>query len=102
MTEERITTTETPDAHGGTTTHTTIIEDRSPSGGGSGWLIGIVLLVAIIAGIWFFTQTSASEMAKDNAIAEAADNVGEAAQSVGDAASDAGQAVEEAADKIAN
>lgn len=52
-----------------------------------------VLIIAVIAGIWFFSGMSNSESAKDNAIANAADNVGAAAQQ-------AGNAVEDAADNV--
>ncbi len=78
MVEERITEVETPtgDTH---TTHT-VVTDGDRRGGGGGWLIAIVLIIAVIAGIWFFSGMSNSESAKDNAIANAADNVGEAPQ----------------------
>jgi hypothetical protein len=94
MAEERITEVETPtgDTH---TTHTIVTDENPRSGGGSGWLIAIVLIIAVIAGIWFFSGMSNSEAAKDNAIANAADNVGEAAQK-------AGNAVENAADNVTN
>ena len=93
MTEERITEVRTPtgDTH---TTHT-VVTDGEPRGGGSGWLIAIVLLVAVIAGLWMFSSMGGAEANKDNAVAAAADNVGEAAQNVGDAAQDV-------ADNVAN
>lgn len=98
MAEERIVTTEAPAA--APATHTTVIHDTgSRSGGGSGWFIGIVLVLAVIAGIYFFTQMSGSEAAKDNAVANAANQVGQAANQVGDAASTAGQAAKDAAEK---
>lgn len=87
MTEERITEVETPE--GNTHTHTTVINDGARSGGGSGWLIAIILIIAVIAGIYFFSNMSNSQSAKDNAIAGAAKDVGNAAQDVGDAAQDA-------------
>lgn len=88
MSEERITTYETPagDTH---TTHTTVIDDGASRGGGSGWFIGLVLLLAVIAGIWYFTQVDGSRAKKDNAIAAAANNVGDAAKQVGNAAENA-------------
>ena len=88
MSEERITTTETPlgDTH---TTHTTVIDDGGSRGGGSGWFIGLILLIAVIGGIWYFSQVSGSQTTKDNAIAGAAQDVGNAAQQVGNAAEDA-------------
>jgi len=86
--EERITEVETPtgDTH---TTHTIVTDGEPRSGGGSGWLIAIVLIIAVIAGIWFFSGMSGAEANKDNAIANAANDVGDAAQNVGDAAQDA-------------
>ena len=95
MAEERITEVETPsgDTH---TTHTIVTDgDTRSGGGGSGWLIAIVLLIAVVAGIWFFSGMSNSEANKDNAIAKAADNVGAAAKQ-------AGNAVENAADNVTN
>ena len=88
MAEERITEVETPtgDTH---TTHTIVTDGDSRSGGGSGWLIAIVLIIAVIAGIWFFSGMSGAETNKDNAIANAENDVGNAAQNVGEAAKDA-------------
>ena len=86
MTQERI--TETTDSQGNTHTTRVISDGRTESGGGK-WVFLIILLIAVGAGIYFFTQTSASEMAKDNAIGEAASQVGEAANQVGEAAQDA-------------
>lgn len=86
MTEERI--TESTDADGNTHTRTTIITDEPRKGGGSGWLIGVLILVAIIVGVVLFTQLGGAEMAKDQAIADAAQDVGDAAQKAGDAVQD--------------
>lgn len=70
-------------------THTTIIHETPRSGGsGMGVIMALILLVVVIGGIYLFTQNS-SESAKDNAIAEAASDVGNAATKVGDAAEDA-------------
>ena len=88
MVEERITEVETPTGNTHTT-HTVVHDDGERRGGGSGWLIAIVLLIALVAGFFIFSNMSGSEVAKDNAIADAANNVGEAAQNVGDAAQDA-------------
>lgn len=68
---------------------TVIVTDGGRRSSGGSWLIGIVLLIALIAGIYFFTQGSGSEAAKDTAIANAAGQVGDAAQQVGNAAQDA-------------
>lgn len=87
MVEERIVEVERPAA-----THTTVIQDRA-GGGGSGWLIAIVLIIAVVVGIYFFANMSDSRMAKDNAIAGAAKDVGAAAKKVGDAADEAAGSV---------
>jgi uncharacterized protein HemX len=84
MAEERVTETHTPE--GATHTHTTIIEDGGRSGGGAGWVIALLILVAIVVGVWAFTQWGGSEANKNNAIANAANQVGDAAQQAGDAA----------------
>lgn len=93
MTEERITEVRDPETGSTHTTHTVITDGESRSGGGAGWLIAIVLVIAVVAGIFIFSGMSNSEAAKDNAVAEAANNVGEAAQQVGDAAQDAADSV---------
>ena len=67
---------------------TTVIRETR-SGGGAGWAIAVVLILALIAGVWFFSQNNRSEVAKDNAVTAAANNVGEAARDVGNAAQDA-------------
>ena len=88
MADERITEVETPSGNTHTT-HTVVTDGEPRRGGGSGWVIALVLIVALIAAIWFFSGMSGSEAAKDNAIADAANDVGAAAQQVGDAAQDA-------------
>ena len=93
MVEERITEVETPS--GNTHTHTTVVSDGERSGGGATWLIVLLLIIVAAVAIWFFSGMSNSEVAKDNAVAEAAGDVGDAAQQ-------AGQAVDEAADSVAN
>lgn len=67
---------------------TTIIEAPNRSSG-AGWVIAIILIVALVIGVVFFTQRSGSQNAKDNAIANAAGQVGDAAQKAGNAAQDA-------------
>lgn len=99
MVEERITTHEGPRGEGGTT-HTTIVHDGASSGG-SRWFIGLVLLLALVAGIFFFSQFTGSEVAKDDAIANAANEVGDAAGAVGDAARQAGEAARDTARNVA-
>ena len=65
-----------------------IVETGSRSSG-AGWVIALVLVVALIAGVVFFSQMSGSKSAKDDAIANAAGQVGDAAQKAGNAAQDA-------------
>lgn len=86
MVEERITTVDTPEA-----SHTTtIVHDGDSRGsGGAVWMFGIVLLIAVLAAVYFLSTRSDSEAVKDNAIANAAGEVGEAASKVGNAAEDA-------------
>ena len=97
MTEERI--TETTDESGNTHTTRTIVHDapRERSGGGMLVLLGLLAVLAIGAFI-VFSQVSESEVAANNAINNAADEVGEAAGAVGEAAQNAGEAVENAVD----
>lgn len=100
MVEERITTVESPDGQQGAPVHTTIITDERSRGGSPGWLVGIVILLALIAGIYFFTSLSSSETAKDNAVANAAEEVGSAANKAGSAVERAGEAARDAADRV--
>ena len=93
MVEERVTEVETPS--GNTHTHTTVVHDGERRGGGSTILLVLLLIILAAIAIWFFSGANSSEVAKDNAVAEAAGDVGDAAQQ-------AGQAVEEAADNVAN
>jgi hypothetical protein len=102
MTDERITTVEHVNETGDTVTRTTHVAGDGASKGGFGWMVIVVLLVAVAAGAYLFSQTSASEVAKDNAIAQAAGNVGEAANSVGEAASDVGEAATDAINEAAD
>ncbi|MCH7628386.1 hypothetical protein [Novosphingobium sp.] len=91
MVEERIVEVERP--VGATHTHTTVYEDRPSSGGGAGWLLAIVAIVALIAAVYIFSNMSNSRAAKDDAIAGAARDVGAAADKVGNAAQDAADKV---------
>lgn len=103
MIEERI--TETTDAQGNVVERT-IERDTGPaavtvntapaaSSGGSGAMIAIVLLFVLAIGGYFVFANSDNEVRKDDAVAEAAENVGAAAEK-------AGNAVEKAAEKITN
>lgn len=94
MTEERI--TETTDAAGNTHTTHTVVTDSEARSGGTSWGLIIILIVLAIGAFVVFSQMSDAEIAKDNAVAGAAEQVGDAANQVGDAAQNAGEAVEEA------
>ena len=95
MTEERITRVETPE--GNTHVRTEVIRDAEParSGMGMGAILLVLVVVAALIGTVVLMQGQDAEIAKDNAIAGAADSVGNAADSIGAAA-------DQAADKIAN
>lgn len=92
MTEERITQVGAPGQ--ATHTHTTVITDPPRRGGGATLLVVLALLVLAVLGFMFLGPMSGAEIAKDNAVAEAAGSVGAAAEEVGAAA-------EEAADRLA-
>jgi hypothetical protein len=70
------------------TTHTTVIREGGSSGI-TGIVMAMILLVAIIGGIYLFSLSNSTEAAKDNAITNAANSVGNAADKVGDAAQNA-------------
>lgn len=94
MTEERITRVEDPATGTAHTTHTTVIRDDAPrSGGGMGFAVLVLLLIAAVAGFFIWQNQANSEIAANNAVAEAAGDVGAAAQQVGNAAEDAASGV---------
>jgi hypothetical protein len=69
---------------------TAVIHETHTSGSrGAGWVIALILILALIAGVWFVTQSNRSQLARDNAITKAANDVGAAAKDVGGAARDA-------------
>lgn len=87
--EERITEVETPSGNTHTS-HTYVDRDAGAErSGGAGWLIAVILVLALLIGGYFLMRNSGSDVAKDNAIAEAAGEVGAAAEQVGDAAQNA-------------
>jgi flagellar basal body-associated protein FliL len=69
--------------------HTVIVE-TARGGSSAGWVVALVLIVALVVGIVLFTRMAGSETAKDNAVTSAAQDVGQAARDVGGAAKDAG------------
>lgn len=92
MAEERIVTTETPE--GTTHTHTTIVTEGASRRSNGVALLGVIallLLGAII--VWAFSTMGGAEAAKDNAIADAAGEVGNAAGQIGEAARDVADTV---------
>jgi hypothetical protein len=101
MTEQRTDRIETPD---GNTHTTTIVTDEPRRSGISGWFLMFVVLLAVVVAIWVFVGQNNSEVAKDNAVAEAAskvsttaEQVGKAADKVTDAAEDTAAAAKDAA-----
>jgi len=92
MAEERITEVQTPS--GGSHTHTTVIsEPRSGRGGGAMWVIVLLLIIVAAIAVFYLSGLNGSEVAKNDAIAEAAEDVGNAAGQVGEAAQDAADSV---------
>lgn len=83
---DRVTETHTTTTGPATPGQTTVIERRS---GGSGLLIGILLLVALVVGVFFLMNQSRNDTVRTEAISDAAGAVGEGARQVGDAAQDA-------------
>lgn len=78
---DEIHTTRDPDG----TTHTTTVIDREPRrGGGMGF--GLIFLVVIAVAAFFGSQFLANDKTESGAITEAAQKVGNAAENVGDAA----------------
>ncbi|WP_260923832.1 hypothetical protein [Novosphingobium sp. 9] len=71
--------------------HTTIVRERS--GSGMGVVLAVILLVAAIAAIYVFNQQSTSEVAKNDAVTQAANKIGNAAADVGEAAKQAADTV---------
>lgn len=72
-----------------TPTHTTTVIRERGSSGGTGIVMALVLLVAVVGGLYLFSRQNESEALRDNAVANAANDVGKAADKVGDAAQDA-------------
>ena len=66
----------------------TVVVDRG--GSGAGWVIAIVLIVALVIGGYFLFAQNQSTVAKNNAVTSAAKSVGHAADKVGDTASGKG------------
>lgn len=94
MVEQRTTEVETPS--GSTHTHTTVVTDGGSSGGAGKWIFLVVLVVLAAVAFVVFSQMSGAEIAKDNAVADAAESVGTAADNVGDAAQQVGDAAQDA------
>lgn len=82
VTAERVTET------GGST----VVVERG--GGGTGLIIGLVLLIAVVIGAVYLFNQNSRENAKTDAVTQAAKDVGGAAKDVGDAAQDAAKKVQ--------
>jgi uncharacterized protein HemX len=95
MDTERTTTTH--DANGTSHTTTHVVHEANSGGGAAKWAFLAVLAVALGIGAFLLSQGNVAEVAKDNAIAEAAGDVGEAAGQVGEAAQNAGAAAQDIA-----
>ncbi|MFB0611291.1 hypothetical protein [Aurantiacibacter poecillastricola] len=101
MTEERVVRTETP--AGNTHTETTIVRDEPSRSSGNGkWIFLVLIAVIAIGAFVVFSQMSDAEIAKDNAVAGAAESVGNAAGDIGNAAENVGNAAQDAAENVAN
>jgi len=83
MTEEHTTQVREPD--GSTHRHTTVVTDKASGTGVTRMLVALLVLIAAAALIYFFAAGNEAEIAKDNAIAGAATQVGETAEQVGNA-----------------
>jgi len=68
----------------------TVIIRESNGSSGAGWLIAVVLILALIAGLWFFSESNARQSVKDHAITNAANSVSDTAKDIGNAAKDVG------------
>lgn len=55
MADERMTGTETPSGNL-RTTHTTMADSASRSRGARGWLIALVLVLAAVIGLYFYSR----------------------------------------------
>lgn len=72
MAEERI--TETRDQNGNTHTTHTVVKDGTGKGG-FGWAMLLLVAVLGIGGLVAFNQMGGAEIAKDNAVADAANTL---------------------------
>ncbi|TCM21448.1 hypothetical protein EDF56_101112 [Novosphingobium sp. PhB165] len=89
--EERIVETErAPEAPVHTTT---VIHERSTSSSATGILLAFALLLAVVGALYLFSRLNQSETTRDDAVTQAAHDVGQAANKVGDAAQDAANSV---------
>ncbi|MCT2400666.1 hypothetical protein [Novosphingobium mangrovi (ex Huang et al. 2023)] len=89
---EESTSTEHP-AQPAPAARTAAIRATAESGGGMGILMALLLLIAVLSTMYLVGLTSPDRNDKDNAIAEAASDVGQAASKVGNAAQNAAKKV---------
>lgn len=93
MTDERI--TETRDDTGNTHTTRTIVTDREPRKSSTGTIVLLVIIALLAVGAYvIFNQVGDSEIAANDAMSDAAGQVGDAAGQVGDAAQDAADQID--------
>lgn len=85
----------------GTADRVTIVRDSTERKTNSSWVILLAILVLAAVAFFAFSQMSDAEVAKDNAVAQAAGAVDEAADNVGAAANQVGDAVEQGVDSLA-
>lgn len=94
MSDDQITTQTAADG----ATHTTVVTGNS--GGGGKWVLGLLVLILIGVGVYFFAGMANSEATKNDAITQAAKDVGNAAENVGAAADEVGDAAKDATDTV--
>lgn len=83
--------TDTTDSAGSSPAPVTVI--REQSGSAMGIVMAMALLIGVISIMYLFNKHSPNENATNDAIAEAASDVGNAASKVGNAAEDAARNV---------
>lgn len=89
MVEERVTVRDD-----GVTREETIERSDGPvvvekRGGGFGWVLLLLVLIAVVAGVWFMTQANQQGAAESAAVTDAAQDVGKAAGDVADSVGNA-------------
>jgi hypothetical protein len=79
-----------------------VVEDKTidvttgQRSGSAGWIVALVLVVALVIGVVFFSRLSTNQTAKDKAVVTVAHRTGNAAGRVGNAAEKAGNGARDA------